>query len=144
MRTHTPCGARFLVNQRSEGTLTSLTGRMDLAEGMGPFLRPSKIPYVDTLMLNARKFYLHPQSNEAVLRQYGITYVVVAKVYLLLGYSGPESAYNLHELNTTPFLHEVFKTPTVIVYRVAGAPTPPPSPLLKGPYLHCLTKPAHL
>ena len=144
VRTHTSCGARFLVNQRSEGTMTSLTGREDLAEGMGPFLRPGKMGYVDDLMLSARKFYLHPLSNEAVLRQYNITYVVVAKVYLLLGYMGPESSYNLRELNAAPFLHRVLNTSSVVVYRVDGARDPAPSSLLKGPYLHCLTLPVHL
>lgn len=143
VRTHTPCGARFLVNQRSEGTMTSLTGRVNLAEGMGPFLRPDKMAYVDSLMLNARSFYLHPLSNEAFLRQQNITYVVVAKVYLLLGYMGPESSYRMHALNTAPFLHRVLNTSSVAVYRVAGAQVPPPSPLLKGPYLHCYTTPAH-
>jgi hypothetical protein len=144
VRTQTPCGARFLVNQRSEGTLAALTGREALTEGMGPFLRPERMPYVDSLMLSARRFYLDPLPNQALLRQHGITYVVVAKVSLLLGYMGPESGYNLRNLDAAPFLHRVLRTPSVVVYRVNGARVPPPSPLLKGPYLHCLTTPAHL
>ncbi len=143
VRASTPCGARFLVNQRSEGTMTSLTGRNDLAEGMGPFLRPEKMPYVVTLMLDARNFYHHPQTNEAILRKYDITYVVVTLAGQFLGYVGPEAGANLAAIKATPFLHRVYANPSVIVYRVAGAQAPPASPLLKGRYLHCLTEPAH-
>ncbi len=141
VREHTPCGARFLVNQRSEGTVTSLTGRESLTEGMGPFLRPSVLPYVTSLMLSARQFYLHPQTNQAFLGQHGITYVVVARVPDLVGYTGPESKTDLSAMNTTPFLRPVFIRPYVRVYQVVGAHTLPPSPLLTGPYLHCLTGP---
>jgi hypothetical protein len=143
VRTGTSCGARFLVNQRSEGTMTSLTGREDLAEGMGPFLRPEKLPYVVSLMLDARNFYHHPQQNEAILRDYDVTYVVVARAYQFLGYTGPESGADLTAIEATPFLHQVYANPMVTVYRVAGAQAPPASPLIKGRYLHCLTKPDH-
>ena len=143
VRTHTSCGARFLVDQRSEGTMTSLTGRNDLAEGMGPFLRPQKMPYVVTLMLDARNFYHHPQTNEAILRKYDITYVVVTRANQFLGYVGPETGTNLVAIEAAPFLHRLYANPSVIVYRVAGARALPASPLLKGRYLHCLTEPAH-
>jgi hypothetical protein len=145
VRAHTPCGARFLVNQRSEGTITSLAGREDLAEGMGPFLRPSVLPYVTSLMLSARQFYLHPQTNEAFLRQHGITYVVVARARNMIGYAGPigpSRATDVQALDATSFLRPVFVKPYVRVYQVVGAHTPAPSPLLTGPYLHCLTQPA--
>jgi hypothetical protein len=46
VRTETPCGAQFLLNQRPEGTMTALTGRFELSEGMGPFLRVDRLPYV--------------------------------------------------------------------------------------------------
>lgn len=143
VRQHTPCGARFLVNQRTEGAMTSLTGRNTISEGMGPFLRPQKMVYVTSLMLGARKFYLYPRANQAFLRQYHINYVVAARVGLLLGYAGPEGGADIHALDAAPFLHRVYVRKAVIVYRVAGTPAPAPSPLLRGPYLHCLTSPAH-
>lgn len=143
VRTHTPCGSRFLVNQRSEGTFTALTGREAITEGMGPFLRPDKLPYVISLMLAARNFYHHPQHNQAVLRQYGISYVVVARVGEMLGYSGPEGTAHYRALSQAPFLHAVYQTRAVTVYRVQGSQIGAPSPLLSGPYLHCLTGPAH-
>ena len=143
MRTQTPCNARFLVNQRTEGPVTSLTGRYALLEGMGPFLRVDKLPYVVNLMLSARRFFQNPQSNEAFLREHGISYVVVSRVGLLLGYVGPVGKANIAELDAAPFLQRVMDTPSAIVYRVLNAHPGPVSPLLKGPVLHCLKTPVH-
>ena len=142
IRAHTTCGARFLVNQRSEGTLTTLAGRNAISEGMGPFLRPDKLGYVTSLMLGARNFYQDPQAHQAFLRQYNITYVIVARIGKLVGYSGPEGSANLSALNAAPFLHQVYTRQSAIVYQVTGASAPAPSTLLRGPYLHCLTGPA--
>lgn len=145
VRAHTPCGARFLVNQRSEGPVTSLTGREALTEGMGPFLRPNVLPYVTSLMLSTRQFYLHPQANEAFLRQHDITYVAATRVPDLLGYPGPigpAHKTDVQALNATSFLRPVFVRPYISVYQVVGAHAPAPSPLLAGPDLHCLTQPA--
>jgi hypothetical protein len=143
VRAHTPCGARFLVNQRTEGTLTTLTGRDTITEGMGPFLRVDKVPYVVSLMLGTRNFYRSAPTDEAFLRQHDITYVVVALGRSTLGYPGPISTPNTHATAAAPFLHQVYASPSLVVYRVAGARVPPVSPLFKGPYLHCLTAPAH-
>ena len=142
VRAHTPCGARFLVNQRSEGTLTSLAGREALTEGMGPFLRPNVLPYVVRLMLSTRHFYRHPQASEAFLRQHAITYVVIAQIGDLIGYPGPTGTADMSALNATPFLRPVLVEPYVRVYQVVGAHPSPVSRLLKGPYLHCRTQPA--
>jgi hypothetical protein len=144
VRTHTPCGARFLVNQRTEGAFTALTGRFALLEGMGPFLRADKLPYVVDLMLSARRFFASPASNEAFLRQHRISYVVVARPPMLLGYSGPPGRAYIPGLDSSPFLHRVLTIPSLIVYQVQGVQTPPVSPLLKGPYLHCMTTRVHL
>ena len=141
MRTQTPCNARFLVNQRTEGTVTSLTGRYALLEGMGPFLRVDKLPYVVSLLLSGRQFFKDPQANEAFLRQHGITYVIVSRVQL--GYYGPTGRTNVRAMNAAPFLQRVFVKPWVTVYRVVGAHAPPVSPLLQGPVLHCITTPIH-
>ena len=102
MRTQTPCNARFLVNERTEGAVTSLTGRYALLEGMGPFLRVDKLPYVISLMLSARRFFQDPRSNEAFLREHGISYVVVSKAGLLLGYTGPTGTANIPSLTPLP------------------------------------------
>jgi hypothetical protein len=143
IRTQTPCNARFLINQRTEGAITALTGRFALLEGMGPFLRVDKLPHVVSLFLGARQFFRHPISNEAFLRQHHISYVVVTPVGLLLGYSGPVGTANVRELNAAPFLKRVLVKPSVVVYQVRGAHPGPVSPLLKGPDLHCIRVPVH-
>jgi hypothetical protein len=141
MRTQTPCNARFLVNQRTEGGVTALTGRFALLEGMGPFLRVSTLPYVVNLLLGARDFFQNPVPNESYLRRHDISYVVVTRQSLFLGYSGPTGVADIRALNAAPFLHRVLVTPRATVYRVLGARPVPVSPLLKGPDLHCLRTP---
>jgi hypothetical protein len=143
LRAHTPCNARLLVDQRTEGALTALTGRFALLEGMGPFLRVDKLPYVTNLFLGARQFFTSPLSHQAFLRQHGISYVVVARQGELLGYNGPTGRANTHALSAAPFLHRVMANRSVVVYQVQGAQPLPVSPLLKGPYLHCDTAPVH-
>lgn len=142
IRTSTPCGARLLVNQRPEGTMTALTGRTDLSEGMGPFLRVDRLPYVVNLLLGARQFFRSPLRHEAFLVQHDITYVVVAPKGLI-GYGGAIARTNIHALNAAPFLRVVRHDPAGLVYKVVGARAPAASPLLKGPYLRCKTTPAH-
>jgi hypothetical protein len=138
MRRHTPCNARFLINQRTEGPITTLTGRYALLEGMGPFLRVDKLPYVISLFLAARHFFADPPADEAFLRQHGIDYIVVTGQNQLLGYTGETGSVNKN-INSTPFLHAVFRRPFVTIYQVQGVDPPPVSPLLKGQYLHCMT-----
>jgi hypothetical protein len=143
VRAHTPCGARFLINERTEGTLTTLTGRDTLTEGMGPFLRLDKMPYVTSLMLSTRNFYRSAPTHEAFLRRHNITYVVVVLKRTTLGYPGPIRTSTTRATAAASFLHQVYASTNLVVYRVAGSWAPPISPLFKGPYLHCLTTPAH-
>jgi hypothetical protein len=147
VRAHTSCRSRFLVNQRSEGTLTSLAGREDFTEGMGSFLRTTLLPHVVSLMLGARHFYRHPQAGEAFLRHHDINYVVVSQVGDLIGYSGPLGSTDAGQtyvsaIDAASFLRPVLIEPYVRVYRVVGVHPPAASPLLKGPYLHCRAEPA--
>jgi len=143
LREHTPCNARFLVNQRTEGAFTVLTGRFALLEGMGPFLRVDKLPYVIDVFLAARHFFKDPLSHEAFLRQHDISYVVLTGQNQLLGYTGQTGKVNVHGIRTAPFLQPVLTRPYVTVYQVQGVAPPPVSPLLKGPYIHCMTSPVH-
>jgi hypothetical protein len=138
LRRHTPCNARFLVNQRTEGPFTTLTGRYALLEGMGPFLRVDMLPYVMGLFLAARHFFADPPSDEAFLRQHSINYIVVTGQNQLLGYTGETGDVN-RNIRSAPFLHEVFSRRYVTIYQVQGVHPPPVSPLLKGQYLHCMT-----
>ncbi len=141
VRTAAPCGARFLVNQRTEGTFTELTGRLAVLEGMGPFLRTRRLPYVVQLVLSAKRFFRAPLRHEMFLVRHRISYVVVASDFQELGYQAPIGRSNLRELNRARFLRRVFSTRSIVVYQVTGVPVRAPSPLLRGPYLHCLTSP---
>jgi hypothetical protein len=141
VRTSTPCNARFLINQRTEGTFTALTGRFALLEGMGAFLRTKQLPYVVSLMLKGQTFFHQPMGDEAFLRRHDISYVVVAQGFQLLGYQAPIGPANLLQLNAAPFLQLVFSTRSVSVFKVVGTGQAPVSPLLKGPYLHCIRAP---
>ncbi|HEX9030328.1 MAG TPA: hypothetical protein VF834_00700 [Streptosporangiaceae bacterium] len=143
VRTSTSCDARFLVNQRTEGTFTALTGRLALLEGMGAFLRTKQLPYVVELMLSAKRFFRAPLKHEEFLRKHDISFVVVALGFQELGYQAPLGPPNLRELNAAPFLHRVFASRSLLVYQVDGAQPAPASPLLRGPYLHCMRTPLH-
>ena len=143
VRQDTSCGARFLANQRTEGAFAAATGRFALTEGMAPFLRPRKVGYVVHLMLSARRFFEHPRSNEAFLRQHHISYVVIARGVVVLGYPGPTGTTNYAQMSRTRFLDQVYEGPHFTVYKVVGATPAPVSPLLTGPYLQCGTSPLH-
>src|SRR5262249_5893624 len=143
MRAQTSCNARFLVNERTEGAVTSLTGRYALLEGMGPFLRVDKLPYVVSLLLSSRQFFKNPQANEAFLRQHDISYVVLSQATNLLGYAGPAGPASCRAMRGAPFLQGVLWTPSAIVSQVVGAHSQPVSPLLRGPVLHCIRTRVH-
>ncbi|HUJ05306.1 MAG TPA: hypothetical protein VLX31_04245 [Streptosporangiaceae bacterium] len=141
VRSSTPCNARFLINQRTEGTFTALTGRYALLEGMGAFLRTNELPYVVKLMLAAQAFFHEPMADDGFLRQHDISYVVVASGYQELGYEAPIGPPNLRQLSATPFLQLVYSSRSIQVYKVVGTQATPVSALLQGPYLHCIRTP---
>jgi hypothetical protein len=74
-----PCEARLLANQRTGGTFQAMTGRVAVAEGMAPYLRPEMLTEVIDLLFDSRAFFEDPASNESVLNEYGVDYVLVAK-----------------------------------------------------------------
>ncbi|MHB1816684.1 MAG: hypothetical protein ACYCO9_01445 [Streptosporangiaceae bacterium] len=145
LRADTPCNARFLVNQRTEGTLTSLTGRFSLIEGMGPFLRTDRLPYVVSLVHGAKMFFRAPLKREWYLLRHDISFIIVARGFQELGYQAPIGPPNMGELNRAPFLKRVYASGSLFVYQVtADPPSGPASPLLTGRYLHCRTGPVHI
>jgi len=74
-----PCDARLMANQRTGGTFQGMTGRVAVTEGMAPYLRPEMLTDVIDLLLDSRAFFEDPATNEFVLNDYGIDYVLVAK-----------------------------------------------------------------
>jgi hypothetical protein len=74
-----PCDARLLASQRTGGTFQAMTGRVAVTEGMAPYLRPEMLTEVVDLLFDSRAFFEDPASNESVLNEYGVDYVLVAK-----------------------------------------------------------------
>ena len=74
-----PCDARLLANQRTGGTFQAMTGRVAVAEGMAPYLRPEMLANVIDLLFDGRAFFEDPATNGFVLNEYGVDYVLVAK-----------------------------------------------------------------
>lgn len=143
VRTSTPCNARFLINQRTEGVFTALTGRFSLIEGMGPFLRTQRLPYVVDLVHGAKMFFRAAPKREQYLLRHDISYVVVVTGFQELGYQAPIGPTNMKKMRQASFLRLVYSSKSIKVYKVTAVNTAkvPASPLLRGPYLHCMTAP---
>ena len=75
-----------------------------------------------------------------------ISFVIVARGFQELGYQASLGPPNIGEMNSVPFLRRVYMSKTMLVYEVTavGTAVAPESPLLRGPYLHCLTSPVHI
>src|SRR6202008_135214 len=101
------------------GPFAAETGRVSVAEGMGPYLRPSELHTVLHLVLGAHAFFMDPANHSAFLRRQTVNYVLVVKG----GRRG--SMVNTLEHGVDPaafasvrFLRLVHSDPTVDVYRV--------------------------
>ena len=119
-----PCDARLLANQRTGGTFQAMTGRVAIAEGMAPYLRPEMLADVIDLLFDGRDFFQDPATNESVLNEHGVDYVLVAKTkYLfdrkpaLLGRFPPE------RVATAEGLELIYESRLMDVYRVENPST---------------------
>lgn len=125
IRRETECDSRILANQRTVGIFRTLTGRVALLEGMGPFLRPDMLDDVVDLMLSSRSFFSDPRSNQAFLSTHGIDFVVVMHRGVRVGYGGPIGRVDPADLRDVPFLQPAYRTPDFDLYRVVGGVDPP-------------------
>jgi hypothetical protein len=124
IRRETDCDSRILANQRTVGMFRTLTGRVAILEGMGPFLRPDILDDVVDLMLSSRSFFADPRSNQAFLSEHGVDYVVALRKGVRVGYGGPVGDEDPFDLEGVPFLQLVHRTPHFEVFRVQGPPDP--------------------
>jgi hypothetical protein len=122
IRQHTPCDARILANEHTEGVFVALTGRVGVLEGMTPYLRPDILVPIVRLLLSAREFFHDPLANEAFLQQQGIDYVVLLKRGAV-GYREPIGKTDLAAIESAPFLKPVHLTPAMSIYQVVGVST---------------------
>lgn len=121
IRQNTSCDDRLLTNERTVGILRALTGRVDVLEGMGPFLRPDILDDVVDLTLSARAFFQDPAAHSDFLVKEGVHYVIGLKT-LRIGFRGPVAEANPTVLTGPPFLRTVYTSRAFDVYRVVGLP----------------------
>jgi hypothetical protein len=127
IRQNTTCDDRLLTNERTVGILRALTGRVDVLEGMGPFLRPDILDDVVDLTLGARAFFQDPVAHSDFLVREGVDYVIGLKA-LRIGFRGPVSEASPAVLTGPPFLRTVYTSRGFDVYRVVGLPAAGPFP----------------
>jgi hypothetical protein len=127
---HIPCGSRLLVDRLTLGTFAAQTGRVSVAEGMGPYLRPAELHTVLDIVLGAHAFFRDPAAHEAFLRKQRVDYVLVLKdVRIGSMVNTLEQGVDPAGFGSVPFLRLVHSDDTMDVYRVQGAPdSPRPDP----------------
>jgi len=123
VRANIPCDARILANIHTEGVFEALTGRSAVLEGMTPYLRPSVLAPIVRLFLDARRFFVDPQGNQAFLAREGVDYVVILHSGGV-GYSLPIGRIDQAALASAPFLEPMYSSPAMTVYRVHGVARP--------------------
>ncbi len=124
-----PCGSRLLVDRLTLGTFAAQTGRVSVAEGMGPYLRPTELHTVLDIVLGAHAFFRDPAAHRAFLRSHAVDYVLVVKdVRLGSMVDTLEKGVDPARFHDAPFLKLVHSDANVDVYRVIdpsrGAPDP--------------------
>jgi hypothetical protein len=125
-----PCSSRLLVDRLTLGTFAAETGRVSVAEGMGPYLRPSELHTVLDLVLGAHGFFQDPSAHREFLRKQMIDYVLVLKnVRVGSMVSTLEQGVDPAGFHGVPFLRLVHSDDTMDVYQVVdpargSAPSP--------------------
>jgi hypothetical protein len=125
-----PCSSRLLVDRLTLGTFAAETGRVSVAEGMGPYLRPSELHTVLDLVLGAHSFFQDPSAHRAFLQKQMVDYVLVLKnVRVGSMVNTLEQGVDPASFDGVPFLRLVHSDATMDVYQVVDpAHGSPPSP----------------
>ena len=125
-----PCSSRLLVDRLTLGTFAAETGRVSVAEGMGPYLRPSELHTVLDLVLGAHSFFQDPSAHREFLKKQMIDYVLVLKnVRVGSMVSTLEQGVDPASFHRVPFLRLVHSDDTMDVYQVVDpAHGSPPNP----------------
>ncbi len=119
---HAPCAARILPDRVTLGTFAAATGRVSVAEGMGPYLRPEMLHTVLGLVLRAHRFFQDPAGGAAMLHRLGVDEVLVVKGVRIGSMVGTlESGVDPGAFRTVPYLRLIHSSPVLDVYQVQGA-----------------------
>jgi hypothetical protein len=117
-----PCDARLLVDRLTLGTFAAQTGRVSVAEGMGPYLRPDELHTVLDIVLGAHSFFENPAAHKAFLERQRIDYVLVLKdVRVGSMVNTLEHGVDPAGFDSVPFLQRVHSDNVMDVYRVVGS-----------------------
>jgi hypothetical protein len=111
----TPCSGRILGSARTLATYQVFTRRAGVLEGMGPFFRPNVLRVALRDMFAATEFFADPAGNHQFLAERGVATVVV---FNFLGGATNRLEFDLAKLSAAPFLEEVSRSRSVVVFRV--------------------------
>lgn len=123
VRTHVPCGERILANRRSNATFEALVGRESVLEGMAPYLRPTELTRVLTLIHNAKPALMGASGGRGFLVREHVGYVVIFRQSGLVASSEVNSGALTRE-----GLQQVYRDSNVAIYRVSGVAATTPRP----------------
>ena len=115
-----PCNARILPNFKSEGVVEALTGRRSMLEGMSPYLRPSMLIRVLSVIHEAKAFFRRPVARHSLLHDWRIDYVMTVPQHMWIGQFG--RAWKIRAVSKVPELRLVGVASGVALYRVEGSP----------------------
>jgi hypothetical protein len=118
-----PPRAVVLTNAYTEGYVKQVTGAHGLIDGRAPYTFPSVLRRANSLIRQAKQFYLSPRRHAGFLDREHVSYVVVSGHSYSLGtgnlYVKPTE---MRGLNACPRLKPVLLMPGLRVYHVRPAP----------------------
>jgi hypothetical protein len=120
LRNETPCDARVVTNRRTLGAFEALTGRVNVSEGMGPFLRPEMLRDLLGTMDDIGRLYRNPSESSYVLDRYGIDYVI-GITETGFGYPVGMPSANLYKLRRSELLQPVTAGKSYEIFEVVGS-----------------------
>ena len=140
VRTNVPCTDRVLTNIRTSGVFQAATGRVDLLEGMAPYLRPGMLNNVVALIQSTKEFFQRPLSHSRFLQENGVDVIMVVNEDVPLGFLGQPLGASVNRFDRTPFLHEIHRSKDLTVFRVVGVDPTRTFPSASGrPGYRCFT-----
>jgi hypothetical protein len=117
VRRNTPCDARVLTNTRTTGVFEALTGRVNVSEGMGPYLRPAMLGDLMSMIANVNDFYREPSEHRDFLERNGVEYVLALR-NKSFGYGAGWPRASLRALDEASFLEPLVREREYSVYKV--------------------------
>jgi hypothetical protein len=135
IRSNTPCDARILATNRTEGVFQAMSGRVAILEGMSPYLRPRMLDDVIHLLQQARTFFTHPSASKRFLIHERVDYVFVKGDVEIGG--ARIAPPKVPKLTKRRFLRPVYSTEAARIYEVVGLSKKMPKTTIDPPGYFC-------